>query len=1155
MSFFPDAAFSRTRLLIPGLSPASQLSDIPAANQPQAVAAAFTAFQQQQQQSLQNLPTQLQQQLQQQFDLQNQMQKQKKVRKRKNGDNASSIMMTGSRSPAASSTGRSPKRKVSEDDFHPRDIEMLDARPVPGSNPGFDLTSGGPRSLEQLLSGMQNDPSNFLQHPNEIPNDLMMNLQLLQRSMSASAAGMDHQAEGMDFGPADFMAKLQGKKRTSRTRSSEEDELLKLQMGDVSAYPSLMRSSSVGPLPSQSQVGKGNKMFPVADSGRRCSSAGVGEMNRNRSPFASGNNISGEASLMPESPAKKDKKRKRSESVDSSMKSGASVSLMPPPLISSTGDVTTSLMMSQVADPASSALRTLTLNVKPMLPTSSSDPVQSPGASAKKVNVVSSSASVPSPRPIKVEKSKSLPKSPLDPSGAVNHMIVSAASGQSKVVKSGMKLSKNGAKIASAGPSGPKFKQGTGMRMKTSQVTSSSASFAKQTMSLSSPPVSSSSSTPGSVSPSVGSGVSSSKSGSQLLKLQLQQQIHQQKQQQLSNAVAAAAAAAAAVKKPKGSLSAVIDKLSKSVNPAVAPGESPSTSSPPPDDVSDASSAGPSSRPDSSCSERSSPLAKAAADKGKYSRPADNSLPSQTQYKAALSGIKLTISKKPTSTESKAGIKMKTTPAAPMKGSPASSSSSPSLGAKAKSTTLVKKHTVTGFKSGQKASSSVSSSSSSSLLSTPSKQNAGRPVGSGKVSSSGAGPSQVKDKISSSCGARAILEEALPRLRTDQLAKIPKKATPAAQVSAAGQPNAVPSLPTATSPPVSSQPSSSVTTPPVMAHGLKPLFRRPGPRPGDQQSLPASTSGSSVQLSDRFQSNAITSSHAQAPNQNQETLCSSSSLLSDVPQVPPVPGMVSASSSGSSSDAVGSSGNPEKGVSSSSDADPDEPTSTPSSPVESVVVSEANPPPIIPTESFDDNERSRIDSTGSRDPEISHSIYSADGTSGGNGKDSCCSSTSANAAADDGAEQSKDEEEDEDGLVIDVDYSVPTPTSNTPSSRKETPTPGDPVSSSNAPSSQPASGPSSPSSEKSPAAAAAESSSPTVTPSASSFPWSGSAAASAAAAGSADEVPAEASNLSPSPPVIDDDLMDEALVGSDEQDAPPVPVIPTHHVHEPEPEL
>ena len=1099
---------------------------------------------------------------------------------------------------------------MSDEDFHPRDMEMLDGDKnvrLPGSVPSFDMGSGAPRSLEQLLSG---ETTAFLQHPGEIPNDLMVNLQLIQRSMGAAAAAMDPAADGLDFDQADFIAKLQGKKRSSRTRSSEEEDALNQQMGDVSAYPSLVRPSSVGPLTSQ---GKG-KNFSVGrnaatDTGRRCSSAGVGEGNRNRSPFSLSNSLMGEsaASLLPG--LKKDKKRKRSESVDSSMKSGAgpSVSLMPPPLISSTGDVTTSALMSPIAMSESGppALRPLTLNsLKPMLPTSSSDPVRSPGPSAKKGNTVSSSGPVPSPRGVKIEKGKSPGKPLVDGTGV--HMVAAVA-GPGKGPKTGVKMSKNGVKIAAAGHSGPKFKQGMGMKIKTQQVTSSSSSTSAVKQNISSPPVSSSSMPASASSPSLGSGVSSTKSGSQLLKLQLQQQQIQQ-QQQISSA---AAAAAAAVKKPKGSLSAVIDKLSKSVNPAVAAGESPSTSSPPSAEVkAEATAAGPSSRPDSS-SGKSGSVLKPAGEKGKYSRNVENSIPqSQATFKATLSGSKLTISKKPTSsTEAKAGVKMKTTPAVPMKGSPASSSSSssPSSGVKAKGTALVKKHNASpsGFKMGAKTSSSVSSSSS--LLSTPPKQNsAGRAAGSGKVSSSGStGSSSLgKEKITSSCGAGAILEEAIPRLRLDQLPKIPKtdkaaqaqaaaaQATAAAAAAAAATPPVPLPPPTTSSPPFASQPSSSVTTPPVMAPTSQPFFRRPGPGPRDQrdqQSVSsASTSGSGVQLSDRFQSNAITSSHAQAQNQNQEPLCSSSSggsMAGDGLQVPPLPGAVSARSqsaapsSGSSFEAVGSSGscavNPDKGVTSSSDADPDEPTSTPSSPVESVAVSEANPPPIIPTESFDENDSggraqaSRIDSTGSRDSEVGHSAYSEE-TSGG--KEGCCSSTSAagsNADDEDAALPSKDEEDDEDGLVIDVDYSAPTPTSNTPSSRKETPTPGDPVSSSNAPTSQPASGPSSPSPEKSPA-----SESPAVTPSASSssFSWpTGSRPVGSEASGGDGPSPSQESAPSSVPGYgIDDELMDEALVGSesagDEEVGPDVPVsqpplpapappVPSHHVHEPEPEL
>lgn len=1136
----------------------SMLSDTPAANSQQQMAA-FNLLQQRQQQfqqqhmSASDYQDQLQQ-LQQQIQ---QGQKPKKTRKRK------ATAENGSRSPA-SSTGRSPKRKMSDDDFS-RDLptpssdlfEALGAeqsRPhstASSSTPSYEQ-SNAPRSLEQMLAVKQ-EPSSFGNM--EASADVLANYQFLARSMSAPGSSghdldlMDISGFDMpDFGPVSVpgtpSAKPSGKKRVNRKSSdsneaassavggsddgSSEQQMILKSLEDLHSHPELASSSSRAHF-NAPKLTKG-KAAGAGGDGRRCSSAGVGETNAGKRAGLGPSNLDDPPSL------KKERKRKRAESVDSikNVNAGA-MALMPPPLITSTGEITSGATAGYAFMDASPngapALRPITLNVKPVLPSSTSaSPLgaKSPSGSGKKSASLVSSSGGPS--------AKQKLEGKLKAKGAADVTGTNGLPGAPRPLKGASKLNKISSSrgLTSPGSKGALKNKGAG------QVTSSSTM--QQLKGVTSPPVSSSSLS-SSASPSASPGVSSSK-------------------QQAGSGPSSAGKPLLPKKKGLG-LSAIVEKLRGTTTPT--PSSEGATTSTSPGAESRPEGSGLLNRPDSSSGKGGNgAVAKLGEGKAKYSRAGD-------QFTVKQGGaLKLTVTKtKPSSsTEFKAGLKAKSPGS--VKSAAASSSGTKSL----KGTGGLKRPPPTykagmGFKGA--IAGGVSSSSSSTLTSpkasggmsvSPKLGPSGRAMG--KVSSSG-GNNSKSGKISSSSGAGAILHAALPPLRIDQLPKIPRtaQATSAAassqQVSQSSQPQAL------------SSPSVNTSILP------QPQYRRvpqPRERPESRQEAPVSSQmearSDNPSSSDRFQSNAITSSHANQVASEAPAISSSASVpFDEQPVQQPIAAAADSIPVASTSDDNGIEGvlSREKGgVSSSSDT---QATSTPSSPAEasSNVDVLQTTPLIIPTESFEEPDRTSdivspspqqadlpsIDSTDNhassafgpfvvRDSISSTSNEPRDAVS--ESKPSSRSETPLPSSA-----TKEDDEEDEDGLVIDF----AAPAKSELDSSGLTPT-NDPVSSSNAtvpqvsgeaspratpksptpPSSTSVSGPASPSPEPArpptpPSLSnAPSSSSPEPTP-------SGSAAVVQAPA---QPSPSSQSNVSAaprrSPFSIDDDLMDEALVLSAE---------------------
>lgn len=1258
----------------------SMLSDTPAANsvqQQQQQVATYNMYQQQLQQQAMDadqLQQQLQQLQQQAIGQQQQAVKGKKTRKRK------TTAENGIRSPA-SSTGRSPKRKMSEDEYS-RDLaatpssDYLDLNFGDGSNfgghvtgsrpasaassstPSYDQHAGTPRSLEQMLA-IKAEPGSLGDGGG---GDIMANYQFLSRSMSApgSSSHLDMDFPDLggfelgDFGPPSVGSALgAGKtmaKRRNNRKSSDGDALgLAGLMGDEGQGSGDMLKSlddMHGQSTSTSFTAPASKLIkgrPAGD-GRRCSSAGIGEtgIGKRASPFPS---VDDSAIGL-----KKERKRKRAESVDSlkSVANAGSTALMPPPLISSTGEVTTSAQAGGLMNPAAAyafmdngpnglvpALRPITLNVKPMLPTSSTNVMTSKspsgGPGGKKVGSAVSSTGGSSGTKLKLDGKVKVARGALDMNGGV-------VAGSSRPGPKGTKFNKISSSKGLVNSPTRGLGAKAGLKLKSGgQVTSSSSAVVPSRLATS-PPVSSSSL---SVSPPFAGqvGVSSSKSSSSQSAGQ-------------SQATGAAAKPAALAKKKVG-LSSIIDKLSKVQGTGPAPGagqgssvDGASTSSTSPGgthaevasslnkaESSGLSSTSSSSRPDSSSGQKAGQMGK-AADKVKFSR-AD-----QFTVKQGGQGLKLTINKtKPSSSTGDTkvgGVKLKAASSSGVKSGPSSSSGGGGKLLKGGPGGLKRQQGGPGmptykpnFKGGVGTSSGVSSSSSSALTSPKTSGGSGsvsvspklgqpgnRSMGANKVSSSGAagggGPGK-SGKISSSSGASAILHAALPTLRIDQLPKIPRtaQATSAAASSASGSQGQVSqsSQPAQQAP----APSPTVNTSSILS---QPTIRRPVPQPlARERNTDAQAVGTSVQTSDvttqrtescsdRFQSNAITSSHVVpalqvAAEQPAQAIMSSSGPEDLSPQQSTSGGSAAVSTavsnvfpaasslhpelpSSGSDDFMVVSGVPVGGVSSSSDAGGA--TSTPSSPAEMASLSDAlqNIPLIIPTESFDEPDRgldglevrSSSSSTSSR-PQITATIDSTEGHMGsGVVASSSMAGISSTSSASDlnglvsesmaGEEEVtpssavmgsvKDDEEEEDGLVIDFTSAV------TPSRSELTPQSGDAlqdsVSSSNAAASSEAvssptpgpSGPKSPSEDVPPSSStgtvtgAPSSSSSAIVNSSSSSVVKDSdpvAASSSSSTPPASSTPSAAQSGSNSPVAtsgqpsfssIDDDLMDEALV-------------------------
>ncbi|KAI1299194.1 Mediator of RNA polymerase II transcription subunit 1 [Halotydeus destructor] len=1068
----------------------SMLSDIPAANSVLKQQQMNYLYQQQQQQQLQGS-------------------KVKKPRKRK-GE-------VGNRSPG-SSMGRSPKRKMSDDDFS-RDLptpssEFLDnfgdpnqslSRPpstASSSTPSYDPHT--PRSFEHMLGKTDSRIGGSVPGGGDESANLIANYQYqLSRSISLpSDAGDLSLPDGIldfDFGPS-VSGGVQGKaKKRSRKGSDTNDVSGSLMFNDEGSNGPLKTCSDdsnpgnefgrMSPFaaPSSKQLAKGSRMNH--NDGRRCSSAGIGEANMKR-------NISG--SPVDNSAMKQEKKRKRAESVDS-LKMAGSIALMPPPLITSSGEITS---VGGFLGSASShafmdgpingapALRPITLNVKPMAPSSTVSNsnvlvAKSPSGSGRKTPNVTSSAG------------QSGSKLKTDNKLKVKNSEMNGVSSGAKILQ---KNAKN--KISSSrGPTGSPTKGllNKALKQKTGQVSSSSVPGLK--LNATSPPVSSSSQPSGMTSPTMSMpGVSSSKQAPNF---------------------ANANKMVAMPQKRKVALSSIIDKLKGSAQ-VPGPGEvGPTSGSPGLEPGRAESSVGATGRPDSS-SKNPATGGKLGENKLKFSRAGGEFTVKQS---AAGSGLKLSITKtKPSSsTEAKPGVKTKA-PATSTGVKPASG-----LVKQAKVAGQMKRPGTPSYKPGSslKPAGGVSSSSGS-LMTSPKMGQPGRNPGSGKVSSSGSGAGGAfkSGKISSS-SAEAILQAALPTLRIENMPKIPRTANPTpssavgSQVSQSSQP-----------PPLSS-PSVNTSILPQPTKRVVPRERQEAPTP--------SLADFRSDVSDRFQSSAITSSYAPLPA-SQETPTISSSGNTDDSQPPPQ-SSVATTLGPPGPDTVGP-GPPEKGgVSSSSDM---QATSTPSSPVETASVSDTLPniPLIIPTESFEEPDQALGDNEGNHRNSGTPSIDSSEtGMSGSFSaiRDNISSSSNRDQS---GVSESNIrsgsatpvpssatiDEDDEDGLVI--DFTV------TPSKSdcvEDVMSNSDPVSSSNARPGTSEAGPS-PVSQISSHVALLE-----MPPTSSVNHSNDNASAPSSSSPGSDQQPddlAQPSVVSSGPRSpynsIDDDLMDEALVLSND---------------------
>ena len=409
-----------------------------------------------------------------------------------------------------------------------------------------------------------------------------------------------------------------------------------------------------------------------------------------------------------------------------------------------------------------------------------------------------------------------------------------------------------------------------------------------------------------------------------------------------------------------GSLSAVIDKLS---NKTGVPSNEPTASS-------DSSSIGVTSSSVTTGQVKKRPGSATSSDQSSSSNPTASS--ANTTFKATLSGNKLTIRKKPTSSSS----------------TTTSVVSSGSTGNKTPSSSLISRPKVTpsGVKPG--------------ILKkvTPGS----------RVSSSSSNPqAKAATKVSSSqvSSGSAILEEALgPRLRLDQLPRIPKaERTQSNPVVTQQQPSSS-SQPSNDRPefnPLLIRRKSAQQQPQQMLPPLLPLERPFFPAEQGLQSPP--TEGPTQT---KFQSNTISSSEVMSSGFSREAATYMPTPTSQVSDSTAGYSQSSSNAATTSSSFLAEDAPPDVSsasivkqsvISSSDEAGPESPSSTPSSPVEASAVKAV--PLIIPTEAAFDS----IDSSGLNDNMIS-------------------------------------EDEDDDGLVIDVDYSAVASPSKSASSTVRKPT-------------------------------------------------------------------------------------------------------------------
>ncbi|RWS05021.1 mediator of RNA polymerase II transcription subunit 1-like protein [Dinothrombium tinctorium] len=1080
----------------------SMLSDIPAANSQQIQQ--FNSFNQQQQ---------LQQQL---------VGKPKKTRKRKGTTDGGNIRSPGS------STGRSPKRKMSEDDYS-RDL------PTPGSDfmeqvgdisrppstassstPSYDTSiANTPRSLESMLSGVkQEQGANTMQSQNmnlsELPPDLMANYQYMSRSVSFPLPNNQQQStenelndlpdlSGFDLSSIDVanvpQAKQGNKRGPKRMKSAEacgDGSLISSQTSDDGSNEQQMILKSLEDLHQSDLLGGfGNpgKPFsvPAAKSprqgkspsgngsdGRRCSSAGIEgvSMSNKRGGFGSALEDVSTVTL------KKERKRKRAESVDSiktmALPAAASITLMPPPMITSTGEITATgggnaySFMDVGSNGVAPALRPITLNVKPMLPSSATNGPIGKSISSKKTSLDNSitSSDAGNQKMISnkfVEKGLKSPKG-LSTKGETesNGNASSLSPKSSPKLASSLKSCKVTKNLSGNNPiRGIGLKQQS-MKYRSSNMPSSSSGIviSKPNSNLmTSPPVSS----------------SSSKHSQQNSKGLVQ------KRKQV----------------PDKSLTAVIDKLRG--NAGAVSNEDASIT---------VESGKIDSRPDSSSGKNngssgvSSSANRLSESKVKYSRSSDHQF---TLKQGSPGALKLTVTKtKPSSAMPELKSKSKLLSSGlSHKGQATSSSPGNVKSSKVSGSGLKRQMGSSLFKPGFKGSVSSSSSltingpkpsSSSTSPKSGTAASSGRNMSNTKVSSSNAS-GNGKNKITST--GFAILDAAIPRIRIDHLPKIPR--TSNSQANNNNNNNSTNNNNNQSS--QSSQPSSTAISPGSSSSSSTNNYQQNQFRKNFNQResvTPTTTS----ETASKFQSSAVSSSvQSQQPQMDVSSVVTSTGITEnetktvDSTENNPTPIIAEQSSVSSSSDARCAT------------------TSTPSSPVECSTMSDGfqKPPTLIPTELIEDLDKEEAIESANK---VSSELHLKRQDSSSNIVTTSSVEISSRETPKSTTEEvphADDVDDDEEGLVIDF-----------------LPTPGQQRKNGNGNSSEAIT--SSNSSSEQCLQIASKSPTPTVISSAN----ISSAPISTSVNHSPSNQSGSSSSSRPSPYLIDDDLMDEALVGGGE---------------------
>ncbi|XP_074601440.1 mediator complex subunit 1 isoform X2 [Brevipalpus obovatus] len=719
----------------------------------------------------------------------------------------------GNKSPVTSA-GRSPKRKMSEDDFS-RDIsipssdliESLSENHVsnyaknPASHvpamPGHEMTfPNTPHSLDSLLVGSRGDAGlgNCVQNlnPNDPALDVLSNHQIysvasfpLNRSQSFSGIGPGQGASqgqltsDMSWDEASGGRMKKNLKRLKSFEECNESEAFQLnQIGEINLdehhliinalndlHP--MPDSSVNPKQFPPLMAKPRAVGakgPVGTDSRRCVSAGVDSSTNKRSGgLIAGNGLAKPIEDTATSVLKKERKRKRAESLDSVKAVAVSTTavLMPPPLITTIGEVASSggnsYAFSDIC--ANGNPQTLSpVTFRPMVaPANSNGPLPK----AKKTGVTPPGTASPKSR----LADRSLNRSPkgFSPKGDASEMNGSInyspkSSPKTNVAKSG--------KARGLDPSNPAIKSNKAQSMKSKLQNASSLG------SSSTPGLSSSSFTQGSNVPknsiniSLNSPVSPSSSN-----------LTSPSSTSCSKTQTTNAKSLIAPKKKQQSLNAVIAKLNKVNNPSIGDGNSSIDLLSPSDrDMIVNKSEAAINKPDSSSGKQAVSTANVTSsinktsEAKKYSRSSDQF----TMKPSPGNNLKFTVMKNKPPTAS--DFKTKKLLPGPF-GHKSSNVAIPSGSLKSHKNPLGLKRGLAGGvnKAGSNfkvsASGQINSSKASSSTSNPRGMSVGGRNLSNKVSSSNSGN---KQKITSSEG---ISDPAFTRIKIDHLPKIPRTAS------------------------------------------------------------------------------------------------------------------------------------------------------------------------------------------------------------------------------------------------------------------------------------------------------------------------------------------------------------------------------------------